>query len=171
MHRMLLTGAAAVALLAGLGAAFAQQPPPSPPNSAPQTTGNAAPSPPPQNSAAFVNGMLVEPGVSRDGPTVPSKVSQRNAALDGLPIMAQPLALTDAQKQQIVGSVRDAKPQAVAVALKPSDLLPYGVALHAFPQQVQQQVPAVAGLQFVKLGDKILLVRAPNRIVVAEIGK
>ena len=50
----------------------------------------------------FVNGMLAVPGAAKDGQTVPSKYSARNAAIDKLSIAAFTLYhLTDAQKREI----------------------------------------------------------------------
>ena len=119
------TGAAMVALIAGLGVAAAQQPPASttPPaaaNDTQHTSGSTSPPTPnkatqtpqtapeqgepestpgkggatnaglpttPQDSPVFRNGALAVPGASTEGATVPSKFSQKNAALDKLPML------------------------------------------------------------------------------------
>ena len=41
--------------------------------------------------------------------------------------------------------------------------------LRELSDAVKAQVPAVEGLKYVRLSDRILLVRAPNMIVVGEI--
>jgi hypothetical protein len=47
--------------------------------------------------------------------------------------------------------------------------LPADVAIHALPEKLIDQVPALKGYKFVKLTNKI--VSPPNRIVVGEIAK
>ena len=40
----------------------------------------------PTNTAVFVDGKLAVPGAPADSQTVPSKVSERNAKLDAMPV-------------------------------------------------------------------------------------
>ena len=96
----------AVALLAGIGVAFAQQQPQNPaqnaPNAAAQNNDQAKPAqagteepssrtPTPANTDALVNGKLAVPGAPQDSQTAPSKFSERNAKLDQEPLVkAQP---------------------------------------------------------------------------------
>jgi len=96
-----------VALFGGIGVAFAQSPP--------QNSGNveAAQSPkvpghggleeptvkqapkPGADAGVFVKGRLNVPNAPADTSTMPSTVSQRNARLDDLPIMARGPAPTE----------------------------------------------------------------------------
>lgn len=180
MNGMLRGGAASVALLAGLGLALAQSPPqpqpPQPPadqSAKPDTqldTGAQQPAAKPPSGPVLVNGRLAVPGAAKDGQAVPSQFSPRNAALDRLPTMAQPVGLSDAEKKRVYASVASAKP-VTGVTAKPADALPSNVALGDFPKQIRDEIPELQHLTFVRLPDKILLVRAPNRIVVGEIGK
>jgi hypothetical protein len=95
----------AVALLAGIGVAFAQQQPENPaaqnaPNAAAQNNEQAkpaqagaeepssrAPSAAPEQTEALVNGKLAVPGAPQDSQTAPSKFSERNAKLDQEPLV------------------------------------------------------------------------------------
>jgi hypothetical protein len=196
MNGTFRAGVAIIALVAGLGVATAQQQPPSAGSGA-QTSGNAAATQTPQTApeqgepestpghsgatnaglpeaaadkAVFRNGVLTAPGAPQDSQTAPAKYSERNAAIDSKPIMAS-LALTDAQKQRIYDSVGASKPQQAGLTVKPADILPSTVVLRDLPKDVIAEVPEVRDLKYAKLADKIVLVRAPNRIVVAEIGK
>ena len=110
-------GISGLVLLAGLSIAAAQQTAPA--NQATNPIGDGPfksqqggkeepgshPAAPATNTDVFVDGKLAVPGAPADSQTVPSKVSERNARLDAMPIMALPLALTDEQKQQIRASV------------------------------------------------------------------
>lgn len=145
---------------------------PAQPGKPPQTAGTVNPqqaAAPPATGPVFVNGALAAPGAPKDGPTVPAKYSKKNVALDGLPTMAAPLPLTNAQKQQIVASVSKTKPESVNRPVNPSDELPSGVAMHKLPAEIVKQIPLVDQYEYVRLKDKVLLVVAPNRIVVAAL--
>lgn len=192
MRAWLRSGLSATALVIGLGLAAAQQasPPGTPKENlaSPQqkqdqqkaqhseegragTTepSSQTPTPPPQESAVFLNGRLAVPGAPSDGQTVPAKSSERNAALDSLPTMAYPLALTDEQKRRIMAAVGKANVQVAGVTLHPADQVPSSVALSELPQALETEIPAVAGYQYVRTKDGILLVRAPVMTVVGEI--
>ena len=95
----------AVALLAGIGVAFAQQQPPNPaaqnaPNAAAQNNEQAKPAqagaeePTSRTNAAtpaptevLVDGKLAVTGAPQDSQTAPSKFSERNAKLDQEPLV------------------------------------------------------------------------------------
>jgi hypothetical protein len=198
MNGTFRAGVATVALIAGFGIAAAQQQQPQSAGSGAQTSGSAPaavqkpqtapeqgePESTPGHSGAtnaglpeaaadkavFKNGVLTAPGAPQDSQTAPAKYSERNSAIDNKPIMAS-LSLTDAQKQRIYDSVGASKPQQAGLTVKPSDILPSTVVLRDLPKDVIADVPEVRDLKYAKLADKIVLVRAPNRIVVAEIGK
>ena len=95
MNGSLRAGAAMIALLAGLSLAVAQQAPqaqpgqPSPQPPAKQEAGIPVPAAPGNtaDTAALLNGRLAAPGAPQDSQTVPSTVSERNAALDKMPML------------------------------------------------------------------------------------
>lgn len=180
----------AFALLAGLGVAAAQAPTPAQPqapaaqnqaNTAAQQDDKAKPaqagaeepgSHPPAASApptaVFVDGKLAVPGAPADSQTVPSKVSERNAWLDSQPMMALPLGITDEQKRHIADSLKDT-PTTDKISAKPADILPATTETTEFSKEIKDAIPMVSDLEFIKTRDKILLVRAPNMVVVGEI--
>ena len=115
----------------------------------------------------FVNGTLNVPGAPADSQTVPAKFSQRNDALDHMPIMAMPLTLSDEQKKAIVAGVKLANRPVQSTEAKPAEELPWTVTVHDLG--VSANDPTLAGLEYVRTQDRILLVDAPNRIVIGEI--
>jgi hypothetical protein len=115
----------------------------------------------------LVNGRLNVPGAPADSQTVPSKYSERNAALDRLPIMAMPLGLSEEQRRTIVERVKKSDAPVVALDAKLTEELPSSVALNEWPDGLG--LPAVKDLKYVRLSDRILLVIPSNRIVVGEI--
>jgi len=104
--------------------------------------------------------------------TMPAKFSQRNDVLDRVPTTAWPLPLNEEQRRQIFNSVmaEGSPPAAGAAALKPGSALSFEqtLDLHPLPGAVAD-IDGLHGLQYVKGKDKVLLVRAPNGIVVDEI--
>jgi hypothetical protein len=118
-------------------------------------------------SWVFENGRLNTPGAPTDGQTVPSTVSQRNAALDELPTMAFPLPFTDEQRQRIREAVSKAPVESANA--RAAELLPSGINVRELPRQITDQIPAARNLGYVRTSDKILLISPPNRIVVGEI--
>jgi hypothetical protein len=103
---------------------------------------------------------------------MPAKFSQRNDVLDRVPTTAWPLPLNEEQRRQIFNSVMadGSPPAAGAAALKPGSALSFEqtLDLHPLPGAVAD-IDGLHGLQYVKGKDKVLLVRAPNGIVVDEI--
>lgn len=111
--------------------------------------------------------------IGATGQTMPAKFSQRNDILDRVPIMAQPMMLTDQERQQIYQAVLADKSQPApdADTLAPASELSTSQALsdmHALPQSVQG-VAAIKGLKYVKSKSKVLLVEPSTRVVVEEI--
>jgi hypothetical protein len=117
----------------------------------------------------FVNGNLAVPGASQDTETTPAKFSKRNDALDKLPTMAFPLLIDDAQRQKIVESVRAANRPVAKIDPRITEVLPNSVTTYELPQDVAAAAPGVRGLKYIPLKDRILLVSAPNMVVVGEI--
>jgi methylmalonyl-CoA mutase N-terminal domain/subunit len=118
-------------------------------------------------SWVFENGRLNTPGAPADSQTVPSTVSERNAALDKLPTMAFPLPFTDEQRQRIRDAVSKAPVEGATA--QAAELLPSGINVRELPRQITDQIPAARNLGYVRTVDKILLISPPNRIVVGEI--
>ncbi|HTS42321.1 MAG TPA: hypothetical protein VMH84_17480 [Xanthobacteraceae bacterium] len=121
------------------------------------------------NNSVFVNGTLNVPGAPTDGQTVPAKFSQRNKAIDKTPIMAMGLGLSADQRRKILDAVRATKVAPVVLDAKVTQELMSTVKLHALPQSVVSEIPNLKDVKFVPLADKVLLVYAPNRIVVSEL--
>jgi len=127
--------------------------------------GSHAPS---QDTAAFVNGNWNVPGAPADSQTVPAKFSKRNDAIDRVPIMAMAvLSLTDEQKQAIAASVKAANSPVQTTTAKPAEELPWTITVHDLG--ISANDPALARMKIVRAQDRILLIDAPNRIVIGEI--
>jgi hypothetical protein len=109
--------------------------------------------------------------IGATGQTMPAKFSAENDALDKIPIMAR-LPLTADQARMVRDSLAaSSEPDAGTAAVGPATELPADVAIHDLPGNVTEQVPALKGYKFAKLADKIVIVSAPNRVVVGEIAK
>jgi len=127
--------------------------------------GSHAPS---QDTAAFVNGNWNVPGAPADSQTVPAKFSKRNDAIDRVPIMAMAvLALSDEQKKAIMASVKAANSPVQTTNAKPAEELPWTITVHDLG--ISANDPALARMKIVRAQDRILLIDAPNRIVIGEI--
>ena len=128
--------------------------------------GSHAPS---QDTAAFVNGNWNVPGAPADSQTVPAKFSKRNDAIDRVPIMAMAaLALSDEQKQSDRRRASSAANSPVqTTTAKPAEELPWTVTVHDLG--ISANDPALARMKIVRAQDRILLIDAPNRIVIGEI--
>lgn len=172
-----------VALFGGIGVALAQSPPQNPGNidsaqhpNVPGRTGveeptvNQAPKPGAE-SGVFVDGRLNVPNAPAETPTTPSTVSRQNEQFDRTPIMARGPQLTDAQRKLIVERVMAAGGAPAHVDAFPTAELPAGVGMHAWPGDIVAQVPEIRDTKYVKLSDKVLVVRPENRIVVEEIAR
>lgn len=111
--------------------------------------------------------------IGSTGQTMPSRLSERNDVLDRVPIMAQPIPMTDQERQRIYQAVMADKTPASAgaEALGPASFLSTQQALnetHPLPASVQD-IAAVKHLQYVKAKDKVLLVEPATRIVFEQI--
>jgi len=106
------------------------------------------------------------------GQTMPSTISEKNAALDKLPTIAMQFPLTDEQKQLIAKSVA-AAPKTAANAdlskLHVGMFLPVDARIQEFPGELIQQLPPASRYKYIKIDDRILIVDPPNRTVVGEI--
>jgi hypothetical protein len=126
--------------------------------------GSHAPS---QDTAVFVNGKLNVAGAPADSQTVPAKFSQRNDAIDKLPILGMSLGFSEEQKRAIADAVRKTNAPVTASAAKVSDELALNIVVQDLPASASD--PALAKLKFVRAQDRILLIEPTNRIVIGEI--
>lgn len=176
MRPILITSTLAVTLL-GSAAAWSQQPSATPDaGNSPhgQVPGpNATPPQAHQSATDGSNPVQPVPGAMPGSDAVPSTLSAKNAADDKLMITAYTLMqLTDEQRRAIYQAISaKSSSNATTVAGGPTgaeigSVLPEAIPLAAVPDDVAAQVPATKGFQYVKAGDKVLLVSPPNRIVV-----
>ena len=103
------------------------------------------------------------PGTPSDGQTVPSKFSERNAALAKLPTT---VLLSEKQRTAVVRSVGGALVQQINP--KFADEIPSDIALNDLPQEVAD-LPALRGLKYIRLTDRIILVDSATRRMVAAV--
>jgi hypothetical protein len=120
-------------------------------------------------AGVFVDGRLNVPNAPAETSTTPSKVSQHNAQLDAIPLMARGPKLTDAQRKLIVERVMATGGAAARVDAFPTVQLPAGIEMHPWPGDIAGEVPGIRDTKYVKLSDKVLVVRPESRIVVEEI--
>jgi hypothetical protein len=132
-------------------------------------SGNAAAQPNPAPGPVLVDGRLNVPGAPTDSQTVPAKFSARNAALDAQPLAASPLPLSAEQRRAVMQAVRGANAPVATIGAKVTEELPASATLLDWPQGLADQMPVLREYKYVRLSDRILAVRAPNRIVVDEI--
>jgi hypothetical protein len=195
MRRSIWIASTALALCTGVGLAAAQsnnppadqkqQPNGPPPAEAAPVPAPKLPTQPPGQEAdnakptmlqpehSATPGKVAEPVPGATRQTEPSTVSEANAALDKLPIVALQLPLTDEQKSKIFASVGKAAANpagniqvTVAQSLPSTD-----VALQEFPADATAAVPDVARYKYVKLDDRLLIVDPTFWVVVGEIKK
>jgi hypothetical protein len=141
---------------------------PSAPQAAPMTGSSGSEARETDANAGLIPGAPI--GSTRQ--TVPAKISPENAALDEQAIMAHPLALTDAQRQRIFEAVAAEKDEVVRnISVAPATVLPADVMLQEFPPGLAGEIPTIRGLKYVRLPEKIALVRPANRIIVGEISR
>ena len=139
-----------------------------PSSHAPTAGTQAAAAPAQPEGPVLVNGALNVNGAPADSQTVPAKFSARNDRIDKLPIMAMPLGLTDAQKRLVLDSVKQDNRPVQQSKAKPAEELPLDVTIHDLPAASRD--PALAQFKYVRTPDRVLLIYAPNRVVVGEIG-
>jgi hypothetical protein len=172
------------ALFGSLGAAVAQAPATKPGNigsaESPKVPGHEgveeptvkqAPAPAAE-AGVFVNGTLNVPNAPKDTSTTPAKFSQGNDRLDHVPIMARGPQLDETQRKLIIDRVLGSSTGAQAqISAGPATELPASVDMQAWPDDVVGQVPSLRDTKYVKLADKVLVVRPESRTVVEEISR
>ena len=147
---------------------------PPPPEAQPQNpqadqSKPAAVGPAQANSADSVASQA-PPGAT--GQTMPSTISEKNAALDKLPTTAMQFPLTDEQKKLIANSVASVPKTATSAYLSKLHVamfVPVGAQVQEFPGELIQQFPPAGRYKYIKIDDRILIVDPPNRTVVGEI--
>jgi hypothetical protein len=122
---------------------------------------------PTQDTAVFVNGKLNVPGAPADSQTVPAKFSERNSAIDHTPIMGMSLGLSDEQKKAVVAGVKLANKPVQSTDATVAHELAWDITVHDLGPSAND--PMLAKLKYVRTQDRVLLIDAPNRIVVGEI--
>jgi hypothetical protein len=115
----------------------------------------------PEGPPVFKNGRLDVPGAPEDGPTVPSKFSERNAALDKLPRVF----LSDKQKKALMMGAGG-----LLIQVNPAfgQEIPANIELNNLPQEVEN-LPALRGLKYIRLTNRVILVDSASRRVVGSI--
>ena len=129
----------------------------------------AAVGPAQANSADSVASQT-PPGAT--GQTMPSTISEKNAALDKLPTIAMQFPLTDEQKKLIARSVASVPKTATNADLSKLHVamfLPIDTQIQEFSGELIQQFPPAGRYKYIKIDDRILIVDPPNRTVVGEI--
>ena len=144
---------------------------PPPPHAQPQTPHADQAKPPAVGPAqAKTAGRITgetPPGSTRQ--TLPSTISQENAALDKLPITALQFPLNERQKKLIVDGVIHSPRGPSNQTLHVADFLPTAIAVQTFPTKVTQEFPAAARYRYVTIDDQILIVDPTNMTIVGEI--
>jgi hypothetical protein len=109
------------------------------------------------------------PGTWPGSDTVPSTMSEKNAADDKLPLLAFTFkTLTPDERDAIYQAVKSNAPSQ-RVDAEISIELPHSVELRPLPDEVVAKIPRTKGYAYVVAGNKVLLVQAPTRIVVGVI--
>jgi hypothetical protein len=166
MRTNLLRSTAIMLALIGSMAASAQD--------APRDTGPrgplAGPNPNPPQSASQpadgTNPVQPVPGAMPDSDTVPSTLSEKNAADDKLITIAYTFkTLTDEQRRAIYQALKD-QPAGSAFNADIGTELPSSVELKAMPGALVAQVPQTKDYQFAAADNRVLLVSPASRIVV-----
>lgn len=176
MRSQIVAGTVALTLLGS--AAWAQQQPSGTPDAGASPHGqvpgpNATPPQAEQNAKQGDTSVQPAPGAMPGSDAVPSRLSEKNAADDKLPTVAYTFKDLSADQRRAIYQAVSAKPPANAATaaggptnVELGSVLPEAIPLAAIPDDVVNQVPRIKGFQYVKAGDKLLLVAPANRIVV-----
>jgi hypothetical protein len=177
-------GITALALILSAGLATAQ--PTAQGDNSNQGTGGATPLNALGNDYEKTPGSSPSPPGAIPGATVsttPAKYSADNVAKDAVPLAVNDLSLSDADKRAIVQAVAQDRSTtgsgsgggpgtgAVVTPPVPGALLSDFFEMKEFPAELKDRMPMLENHAYVMLPDRVLLVNAPNRIVVSEIRK
>jgi hypothetical protein len=109
------------------------------------------------------------PGAMPDSDSVPSTISEKNAADDKLIVLAYTFKhLTPEQRRTIYQELKDLPPPGPAPSGELGVELPVQVELLPVPKLVSARVPDTNGYQYTISNNKVLLVWPPTRGVVGE---
>jgi hypothetical protein len=112
------------------------------------------------------------PGAMPGSDTVPSKLSEKNAADDKLITVAYTFKnLTDEQRRTIYEALKAQPPAGPGPSAEIGVELPIAIELRPVPREVVTRVPQTDGYEYTVAGNKVLLVSPPTRIVVGEIAQ
>jgi hypothetical protein len=112
------------------------------------------------------------PGAMPGSDTVPSTLSEKNAADDKLITVAYTFKnLNDEQRRAIYEALKAQPSSGPAPSAELGVELPSSVELRPVPREVVRQVPQTEGYHYAVSVDKVLLVSPANRIVVGEISR
>jgi hypothetical protein len=147
---------------------------PPPPHAQPQApdadlAGPAAVGPAQSNTAS---GPASSTPLGATGQTMPSTLSESNAALDRLPIVALQFPLTDEQKQLIAKSVSDVpnvQTKANLANMHVAMTLPIDVLVQPFSAALIREVPGANNYKYLKLDNRVLVIDPVFLSVVGEI--
>ncbi len=127
---------------------------------------NANPPQSAQQPAEASNPVQPVPGAMPGSDTVPSTLSEKNAADDKLITIAYTFkTLTGEQRRAIYQALKD-QPAGSAFNADIGAELPSSVELQPMPNAVAAQVPQTKGYQFAVADNRVLLVSPASRIVV-----
>jgi hypothetical protein len=109
------------------------------------------------------------PGAMPGSDTVPSTLSEKNAADDKLITVAYTFKnLSDEQRRTIYEALKDQSVPGSAPKVEIGAELPIAIELRPVPREVVTRVPQTNGYEYTVAGNKVLLVSPPTRIVVGE---
>jgi len=116
------------------------------------------------------NSVQPVPGAMPGSDTVPSRLSEKNAADDKLITVAYTFKnLTDEQRRAIYQALKAQPAPGPAPNAEIGVELPSSIELRPVPQEVVASVPQTSSYYYIVTGDKVLLVSPATRIVVGEI--
>jgi hypothetical protein len=128
--------------------------------------GSHGETPKPAPTAAFVNGALGAAGAPADVDTVPAKFSEKNARDDQLITVAYTFKnLSDDERRAISQALKD-QGGTTSFNGEIGTVVPFSIELRPVPDAVVDRVPQTKGYQYLKAGNRVMLVSPPDRIVV-----
>ena len=128
--------------------------------------GSHAETPKPQPTGPFVNGALSAAGAPADVDTVPAKFSEKNARDDELIIVAYTFKnLSDDERHEIAQALKG-EPGTTEFNGDIGSVVPFATELRWVPDALASRVSQIKGYQYLKAGNRIMLVSPPTRTIV-----
>jgi hypothetical protein len=125
---------------------------------------------PPNAGPVAVRGDESPVGASTQ--TIPSTLSQENAARDARWWLDRGIALSEEQKRKIYGQLaRDGaqKGPGTTIFAEPSVELPVGTKFHEIPAELSAEIPYIKSFKYLVDQNKVVLVDSVNGVVAAVI--